>query len=148
MRLAAGWQGREKEVSGEMCGVFCGETRMPARRVVSYVEGTSSAACPLGRSRFRGHEFHYSEVCLAPGTAYAYQLSRGTGIKDNLDGAVVKNTLGSYTHLHPVASRDMQASTTSSCSSRRFRVAITAWSAVGGGIWSRDERMPSAPMIE
>jgi len=107
MVLSAGWQGRENEISGEMCGVFSGETRMPARRVVSYVEGTSSATCPMGKSRFRGHEFHYSEVKLAPETQYAYRLSRGTGIRDNLDGAVIKNTLGSYTHLHPVGSRDM-----------------------------------------
>ena len=91
---------------------------MPARRVVSYVEGTSSAACPLGRSRFRGHEFHYSGVSLAPGTTYAYKLSRGTGIEENLDGAVVNNTLGSYTHLHPVASRDMFRTFVDTCMNR------------------------------
>jgi len=118
MNLAAGWQGHEKEISGEMCGVFKGETRMPARRVVSYVEGTSRAACPLGRSCFRGHEFHYSEVSLAKETMYAYKLSRGTGIKDNFDGAVVNNTLGSYTHLHPVASRDMFRNFIDNCMNR------------------------------
>ena len=107
MVLKPGWQGQEKELSGQMCGVFSGETRMPAKRVVSYVEGVSSATSPMGAARFRGHEFHYSEVSLAPETQYAYRLSRGIGIHDNLDGAVVKNTLGSYTHLHPVGSRDM-----------------------------------------
>lgn len=107
MVLKPGWQGQENELSGQMCGVFSGETRMPARRVVSYVEGVSSATCPMGAARFRGHEFHYSEVLLAPETQYAYRLSRGIGIHDNLDGAVVKNTIGSYTHLHPVGSRDM-----------------------------------------
>jgi cobyrinic acid a,c-diamide synthase len=61
----------------------------------------------MGAARFRGHEFHYSEVTLAPETEYAYRLSRGIGIRDNRDGAVVKNTIGSYTHLHPVGSRDM-----------------------------------------
>jgi cobyrinic acid a,c-diamide synthase len=40
-------------------------------------------------------------------TRFAYSLSRGAGIRDNLDGAVVSNTLGSYTHLHPVASMGM-----------------------------------------
>ncbi len=40
-------------------------------------------------------------------TRYAYQLSRGIGIHENLDGAVINNTLGSYTHLHPVASAGM-----------------------------------------
>ncbi len=107
MVLAKGWQGAEAEGSYAMCGVFSGETRMPARRVVSYVEGTSAADSPVGAAQFRGHEFHYSDVVLEKGTRYAYQLSRGIGIHDMLDGAVVNNTLGSYTHLHPVASTGM-----------------------------------------
>jgi cobyrinic acid a,c-diamide synthase len=107
MVLAKGWQDSEAECSYAMCGVFCGETQMPARRVVSYVEGTSAADSPVGAAQFRGHEFHYSDVVLENGTRYAYQLSRGIGIHDMLDGAVVNNTLGSYTHLHPVASVGM-----------------------------------------
>lgn len=107
MTLKKGWQGAERDSSFEMCGVFCGETQMPAHRVVSYVEGTSSAACPMGSASFRGHEFHYSDVVLDPSTRYAYRLSRGIGIQDNLDGAVTDRTLGSYTHLHPVASMGM-----------------------------------------
>ena len=58
----------------------------------------------MGKASFRGHEFHYSDVTLDRDTRFAYRLSRGVGIRDNLDGAVVHNTLGSYTHLHPVAS--------------------------------------------
>lgn len=107
MNLQKGWQGSENNQSFEMCGVFPGETRMPSRRVVSYVEGESSAGSPLGAAAFRGHEFHYSEVRLAPGTRFAYKLSRGVGIHENLDGAVMNNTLASYTHLHPVASAGM-----------------------------------------
>jgi cobyrinic acid a,c-diamide synthase len=105
--IKKGWRGSETDCSAGMCGVFPGETRMPARRVVSYVEGTSSSSCPLGAARFRGHEFHYSDVALDPGTRYSYRLSRGIGISDTLDGATVCNTLGSYTHLHPVPCRDM-----------------------------------------
>jgi len=107
MTLRKGWHDLEKDQVYEMCGVFSGETRMPSRRVVSYVEGTSSADSPLGPSLFRGHEFHYSEVVLPRGTRYAYELSRGIGIQNNLDGAVTGNTLGSYTHLHPVSSEKM-----------------------------------------
>ncbi len=107
MILKKGWQGSAAEQSAEMCGVFAGETRMPARRVVSYVEGTSAAGSPMGRASFRGHEFHYSDVALGPDTRFAYRLSRGIGIRDNLDGAVAGNTLGSYTHLHPVAGAGM-----------------------------------------
>ena len=119
MILKEGWQGRKAELCGAMCGVFRGETRMPARRVVSYVEGTSSAGCPMGAARFRGHEFHYSEVVLDASTQYAYKLSRGIGIKDRLDGAVIKNTLGSYTHLHPVGSRDMFRNFVDNCRCRK-----------------------------
>jgi Ni-sirohydrochlorin a,c-diamide synthase len=107
MTLNAGWQGRENARTAEMCRVFRGETLMPAHRVVSYVEGTSSPDSPFGTASFRGHEFHYSEVRLHPDTKYAYHLSRGVGISDNRDGAHINNTLGSYTHLHPVASAGM-----------------------------------------
>ncbi len=105
--LSAGWQGAAEEKRYAMCGVFSGETRMPARRVVSYVTGTSDASSPLGEAQFHGHEFHHSDVVLSPDTRYAYSLSRGIGIRDNLDGAVIDNTLGSYTHLHPVGSKGM-----------------------------------------
>ncbi|MFA4824201.1 MAG: Ni-sirohydrochlorin a,c-diamide synthase [Methanoregula sp.] len=105
--LHAGWQGASEEHHYSMCGVFSGETRMPARRIVSYVTGTSDANSPVGAAQFQGHEFHHSDVVLAPDTRYAYRLSRGIGIRDNLDGAVTGNTLGSYTHLHPVASKGM-----------------------------------------
>jgi cobyrinic acid a,c-diamide synthase len=107
MKLAKGWQGSAADHSSEMCGVFAGETRMPARRVVSYVEGISDTGSPLGKASFRGHEFHYSDVVLDQDTRFAYRLSRGVGIRDNHDGAVVGNTQGSYTHLHPVASLGM-----------------------------------------
>ena len=105
--LQKGWQGIHKDTVYDMCRVFSGETRMPARRIVSYVEGRSLSDSPMGTAVFRGHEFHYSDVVLSPGTHFAYQLSRGIGIHENLDGAVIDNTLGSYTHLHPVASTGM-----------------------------------------
>ncbi|MFA4861166.1 Ni-sirohydrochlorin a,c-diamide synthase [Methanoregula sp.] len=109
IRLKKGWHDLPEDTGYSMCGVFAGETRMPARRVVSYVEGRSSPDSPFGPATFRGHEFHYSDVVLDPETKFAYTLSRGIGIRDNLDGAVIKNTLGSYTHLHPVASAGMFA---------------------------------------
>jgi cobyrinic acid a,c-diamide synthase len=107
MTLKKGWQDAQEDTSYAMCGVFSGDTLMPARRVVSYVEGTSGNDSPLGAAAFRGHEFHYSDVHLSKETRFAYQLSRGVGIYENLDGAVMNNTLGSYTHLHPVASAGM-----------------------------------------
>jgi cobyrinic acid a,c-diamide synthase len=113
--LKAGWQGRERDESYDMCGVFPGETIMPARRVVSYVEGESRGISPLGTGHFRGHEFHYSDVCLSPDTTFSFTLTRGQGIQGNRDGALVENTLGSYTHLHPVSSRGMFRSFVAAC---------------------------------
>lgn len=74
---------------------------MPVRRVIGYVQGTASEKSPLGSGAFAGHEFHHTDVRLARDTEYAYRLTRGKGIKDNLDGAVSNNTIAGYTHLHP-----------------------------------------------
>ena len=116
--VRAGWQERERDESFSMCGIFSGETVMPARRVVSYVEGECHGNNPLGSGHFRGHEFHYSDVLLSPDTQYSYILSRGRGISGNQDGAVSGNTLGSYTHLHPVASRNLFSGFIGTC--RRY----------------------------
>jgi cobyrinic acid a,c-diamide synthase len=105
LTIGSGWQGREQEERSSFCGVFSGTTRIPAQRVVAYVEGEAVAGAPFGSGAFRGHEFHYSDVCLAPGTRYAYRLSRGIGIRDGNDGAFRERTLASYLHLHPVSGR-------------------------------------------
>jgi cobyrinic acid a,c-diamide synthase len=105
--LKEGWQGRKAEERYPLSGVFPGKTVMPARRVVAYVTGESSAGSPMGASLFKGHEFHYSAVVLPHDTHFAYRLSRGQGIRDGLDGALVRKTLGSFSHLHPVGSHAM-----------------------------------------
>ncbi len=51
----------------EMCGVFTGETRMPSRRVVSYVEGTSTNDSPLGQHPSGVMNFITPKLCF-PGT--------------------------------------------------------------------------------
>lgn len=105
LTLEQGWQGRDERLSCEMCGVFAGDTRMPVRKALEYVVGTASL--PDGEFMFRGHEFHYSGISMNAGARYAYRLSRGTGIVNGQDGAVVRRTLGAYTHLMPVSSREM-----------------------------------------
>ncbi|WP_292410139.1 MULTISPECIES: Ni-sirohydrochlorin a,c-diamide synthase [unclassified Methanoculleus] len=109
MVLAPGFMDAKTERAYDLAGVFPGTTRMPARRMLGYVVGTSAAGSPMGEATFRGHEFHYSSVDLSLETRYAYRLSRGSGIRDGLDGAVRDRTIGSYTHLHPVTSRGMLA---------------------------------------
>lgn len=107
LTLKSGWGGLESDVHYDMAGVFDGETRMPARRVIGYVKGVSDSKCPLGRGEFLGHEFHHSDVVLSKDTHFSYRLSRGLGIRDCLDGALANRTLASYTHLHPLASEGM-----------------------------------------
>ncbi|MDV2482803.1 Ni-sirohydrochlorin a,c-diamide synthase [Methanoculleus sp. Wushi-C6] len=115
MVLARGFMDADEEKSYDLAGVFAGQTRMPARRMLGYVVGTSAAESPVGEAAFKGHEFHYSSVDLAPETRFAYRLSRGSGIRGGYDGAVRDKTLGSYTHLHPVTSRGMLAHFTDCC---------------------------------
>jgi cobyrinic acid a,c-diamide synthase len=107
VRISAGWRGAEREAAFYFCGAIPGVTRMPARRVVAYVEGTACADSPLGEGNFRGHEFHYSDVQVPPETRFCYRLSRGRGIRGQADGVLVRNTLGSYTHLSPLPSSQM-----------------------------------------
>lgn len=113
--LSSGWRGNERESSYEMCGIFPGITRMPAQRIVSYVEGTSCERSPLGRGTFRGHEFHYSDVQLAADTDFCYHLTRGSGINGAKDGALKYSVLASYTHLAPVPSYSMVAQFVETC---------------------------------
>jgi cobyrinic acid a,c-diamide synthase len=119
VRLSAGWRGAEKEASFSFCAAIPGLTRMPAKRVVAYVEGTACAASPLGEGTFRGHEFHYSDVQLPQDTQFCYRLSRGVGIRGHSDGVLVKNTLASYTHLSPVPSWRMFDHFVRACRSRK-----------------------------
>ena len=50
---------------------------------------------------------------------FAITLSRGTGIKDDRDGLISGNTLGSYAHLHGVAYRELAGSLVEAA--RKFR---------------------------
>ena len=54
MTLKKGWQGSAADQTSEMCGVFPGETRMPAQRVVSYVEGLVGCGIAHGKSLVPG----------------------------------------------------------------------------------------------
>lgn len=117
MQLAPGFAGVDERRSYDLVGVFAGEARMPAQRRLGYVVGTSARESPMGQAMFRGHEFHYSAVHLAPGTRYAYRLTRGSGIHDGSDGAVQDQTIASYVHLHPVTSREMLANFVECCRS-------------------------------
>jgi cobyrinic acid a,c-diamide synthase len=54
-------------------------------------------------AEIRAHEFHYSSLeRLAPGTRFAYEVTRGHGADGRRDGVVRRNVLASYTHLRSV----------------------------------------------
>jgi cobyrinic acid a,c-diamide synthase len=50
----------------------------------------------------RGHEFHYSKVekCNVDAESLAFDMTRGVGLINKKDGALYKNVLGTYTHIH------------------------------------------------
>ncbi|MCP3950659.1 MAG: cobyrinic acid a,c-diamide synthase, partial [Desulfobacterales bacterium] len=50
----------------------------------------------------KGHEFHYSKVLRWNDDTgrLVFEMLRGNGIKDGLDGASYKNVLATYTHIH------------------------------------------------
>jgi len=101
-----GLPGRKTELhrggSFDMCGVIKGLVRFGEKRVVNYVEGEFQKDCILGKkgSRFKGHEFHHSEIILKENVDFAYKMLRGEGIKDGRDGIISKNCLASFAHLH------------------------------------------------
>ena len=87
----------------EMAGALPGRTLMGHKRVVSYNIGSFVRDTVIGKAgaSFIGHEFHHSEIIDLPENAeFAIRLERGTGIKGELDGIIVKNTLAAYAHLH------------------------------------------------
>jgi cobyrinic acid a,c-diamide synthase len=86
-----------------MVGAFDGIASMKHIRHIGYVVGQFEKDTPIGAKGtfFKGHEFHYSVITDVPdGVKFAYRMDRGIGIKDGMDGMLVNNTLGTYTHLH------------------------------------------------
>jgi cobyrinic acid a,c-diamide synthase len=86
-----------------MVGALPGKTLMGHKRVVSYNIGIFIEDNIIGKAgaSFIGHEFHHSEIVDIPDdTKFAIKLERGVGIKGDLDGIIVKNTMAAYAHLH------------------------------------------------
>mgnify|MGYP005849298207 CR=1 FL=1 len=99
------WQGQRCE----MVGVIPGDTVMHAkpqgRGYVTLRATTSNPwAHPEPGTEVRAHEFHYSSLeNLAPGLAYAYEVTRGHGIDGAHDGIVYRNLLAIYTHMRQLS---------------------------------------------
>ena len=87
----------------EMSGCLPLETEMQGKRsALGYREITLKEETLLGPCgiRVRGHEFHYSKPSGDPACGRAYSVSPRMDRTLPDEGYVVKNTLGSYVHLH------------------------------------------------
>ncbi len=49
---------------------------------------------------FRAHEFHYTKINVNDKTNFVFDILRGRGSYNNLDGISVGNTLANYIHIH------------------------------------------------
>lgn len=89
--------------SAEMVGILPLRTKMqPKRLTLGYVEIESqrdTIICAAG-TRFRGHEFHWSNMEKIGNVDYVYQSSQRSGKLVKQDGIVKKNVLAAYTHVH------------------------------------------------
>ncbi len=87
-----------------MAGAYPFAVRMLSRlKSLGYREVCLASRCPLGipGQVIRGHEFHYSEMIEGPGDVqHAYRIMDRRGDDKYAEGFLVKNTLGSYVHLH------------------------------------------------
>jgi len=112
--------------TSKMAGLIPAHAAMANKRVIGYVVGTTIRNTIIGPkgTRFRGHEFHYSEITsLSDSLPFAFKLEKGKGISRKCDGIQVHNTLASYSHLHPLSYPALAANFIASC--RAFREQTT-----------------------
>jgi len=97
-----------------MTGALPGDVEMTKKPIgLGYVTLDPTGECEWMKpeGRINCHEFHHSLVLNLPeDVRFAWKVTRGTGIKNGLDGMVYKNVLASYAHLYycgaPVWAKD------------------------------------------
>lgn len=123
-------------VAREMVGVYPFCTRMMHRfESLGYREVTLKADCLLGKaeSRIRGHEFHYSRIepegvqkaVSECGMAQMYEVGNARMQYLGNEGFCIKNTLGSYIHLHFASNLKAAESFVQAC--KRFADRAGGW---------------------
>ena len=85
------------DARAEMAGIRCGPM---------YMTSDPTSDNPLFRHTIRGHEFHYSKVVPGKDPTFGYNVRRGIGISDKMDGLVHKNSIGTYMHQHALSVQD------------------------------------------
>lgn len=97
-------------ISYPMAGVFPLETRIfkkpQGHGYMQSVVVTPNPFYPLG-APLSGHEFHYSR-CMNPEkvSSFAFQVQLGQGMGAGWDGALFRNCLAGYTHIHALGNPD------------------------------------------
>ncbi|MBM4241410.1 MAG: Ni-sirohydrochlorin a,c-diamide synthase [Euryarchaeota archaeon] len=91
----------------KMCGIFNYPSWMTKKpQALSYVIAKARYDNIISKKGdiFRGHEFHYSKVGInGPEPCFAFDILRGRGIMNSLDGLMKENTVASYIHTHIAA---------------------------------------------
>lgn len=88
--------------SFEMCGVLDGKATMTDKlQTVGYVEAEILSDCVIGKAgnKIRAHEFHFSKELETAGEKIFKCKRMRTG-KEYFAGAVKKNIVASYLHIH------------------------------------------------
>jgi cobyrinic acid a,c-diamide synthase len=91
----------------KMCQVFNYDSFMTKKpQALSYIIAKTRKDNIISKKGdiFRGHEFHYSKVLINEHKPdFAFEILRGRGITDSMDGLMKKNTVASYIHTHTAA---------------------------------------------
>ena len=90
---------------------------LPQRKALGYRQVTFRFDTILGPAGTvaRGHEFHYSEVEIAPEVPRSYALSRADGQILEDEGYVLNNVLATYVHLHFASHPTLAVNLVESC---------------------------------
>lgn len=116
--LSGGVTGAAADRLQPFVGLFPAWARMlPQRKALGYRQVTFRFDTILGPAGtvVRGHEFHYSEVTIAPEVPRSYAVCRADGMLLDDEGYVVNNVLGSYVHLHFSSHPALAAGLVQSC---------------------------------
>ena len=89
-----------------MAGIFDADAVMCGRHGPKYVIANPTGSNPLFKERVKGHEFHYSELDIHSSYGFGFNMERGYGIMDGMDGLCVKNSLGEYMHQNALSVDD------------------------------------------
>lgn len=104
----------------EMCGALPGEAVLGKRlsRLFGYVEVTQRMDTPLGPAglRYHAHEFHHSTIDAEQTVQTVSKAATGA---EWPGGMLVRNTLGSYAHVHFAGEPELAANFLNACRAYR-----------------------------